>query len=819
VTELNDETVDQLILDHLAKANLPQAATDLILAAMLGPEELTSVLGGAPPRRPRPAASGAPEREPMGTYLASIEVTGFRGIGPTATLNLHPGPGLTIVTGRNGSGKSSFAEAAEFALTGDNKRWAGRSTIWQDGWRNLHASEDSRIRVRLGVEGHRNGAVVECHWKPGGGLTDCTTFLQLAGRPRQSIADLGWEQPLELYRPFLSYAELGGLLSGKPSEMYDSLQRILGLGRLVEIEDLLKAARRDMDDRRKVAGEQLPDLRAALADHPDPRAREAEGALAGKVVDLDRLETLATVDDASDDGTMVVLRQIDALALPGRDDIAAEVERLRGALRQIDDLAGTPAEEARAVAGLLRDALRHYDSHPDQPCPVCQGRTLDHAWAEQARLELERLTQRAEQLDEAHRVERAIRRALRERVQAQPPVLARDLSAEGVDTGDLRIAWQHWDGLIGSADSIKIVDQALGAFDALSAALQQVQAAARRALERRQRAWQPVADRIRAWVATERESRHAAEMFIALRTAVAWLQSIGETIRNEKLAPLATEATRIWNALRQESNVDLGTIRLKGAGPRRKLDMPVTVDGVPGAALSVMSQGELHSLALALFLPRATMAASPFRFLVIDDPVQSMDPAKVYGLAQVLANVAKDRQVIVFTHDDRLPAAVRHLKLKARILIVSRLVGSQVLVTGDRHGDPAQRYLDDARAVARDEQMALEVRGPIVCNLIRDALEYTCHELIRARDFQAGVPIAETEARIGEAEGLRPTLALALLSDAKRLGELSAALAKVHPAAPRVVRAANSGAHGGNQGSLTDLVDDARRVVERLAKA
>ena len=50
-----------------------------------------------------------------------------------------------------------------------------------------------------------------------------------------------------------------------------------------------------------------------------------------------------------------------------------------------------------------------------------------------------------------------------------------------------------------------------------------------------------------------------------------------------------------------------------------------------------MSQGELHALALALFLPRATAADSPFRFVVLDDPIQAMDPAKIDGFVQVLA--------------------------------------------------------------------------------------------------------------------------------------------------------------------------------------
>jgi wobble nucleotide-excising tRNase len=117
----------------------------------------------------------------------------------------------------------------------------------------------------------------------------------------------------------------------------------------------------------------------------------------------------------------------------------------------------------------------------------------------------------------------------------------------------------------------------------------------------------------------------------------------------------------VWGELRQESNVVLGPIRLEGSANQRRVALDVTVDGQDGAALGVMSQGELHALGLALFLPRATADDSPFRFVVIDDPVQSMDPAKVDGLARVLSTVAARRQVIVFTHDDRLTESLRRL--------------------------------------------------------------------------------------------------------------------------------------------------------------
>ncbi|MEV0328955.1 AAA family ATPase [Micromonospora echinospora] len=641
------EAVDRLIYGHLDRAGLPEAAQDLIVAALCGEQDLAALLGGAaPPPRPVPSTSDDVSPGPVGTYLDSIEVTGFRGIGPTATLKLVPGPGLTIVTGRNGSGKSSFAEAAEFALTGENKRWAGRSTIWKKGWRNLHSGDEPAIRVRLGLTGQRDGATVECHWPDDAGLADHDRFLQAARGPRRPVADLGWGRGLELYRPFLSYAELGGLVGSPPSELHDSLHRILGLDRLVHVEAMLKAARREADQRRKLGDERRPVLLAALAGHPDPRARRAERALVGRHADLDALDALATGGERDDDATVEPLRQLDALRLPDRVAVAAEVDRLRAGLRQIAELAGTPAEEARAVAGLLRDALRHHDSHPDQPCPVCGGRTLDEAWAEQARTTMDQLTARAEQLDAAHRAEREARRALRRLVPVRPLVLGESslaLVAEQVDHAEAALAWRRWDDLLAAADSASVGASALAAFDALASALAPVRAAARAALDRRRQAWQPVADEIRAWTGTERASRQAAVLYPALKRAVTEFQAIAAKIRADRLAPIAAEATRIWNDLRQDSNVDLGAVKLAGNGTARRVDLDVTVDGVAGAALSVMSQGELHSLALALFLPRATMPESPFRFLVIDDPVQSMDPSKVYGLAKVLAEVARHR--------------------------------------------------------------------------------------------------------------------------------------------------------------------------------
>ena len=71
---------------------------------------------------------------------------------------------------------------------------------------------------------------------------------------------------------------------------------------------------------------------------------------------------------------------------------------------------------------------------------------------------------------------------------------------------------------------------------------------------------------------------------------------------------------------------------MTGKKNTRQVLLKAGVDGSETEALGVMSQGELQALALAIFIPRATSDQSPFRFVVLDDPIQAMDPSKIEGL-------------------------------------------------------------------------------------------------------------------------------------------------------------------------------------------
>jgi hypothetical protein len=187
-----------------------------------------------------------------------------------------------------------------------------------------------------------------------------------------------------------------------------------------------------------------------------------------------------------------------------------------------------------------------------------------------------------------------------------------------------------------------------------------------------------------------------------------------------------------------------------------------------------MSQGELHSLALSLFVPRATLPESPFRFIVIDDPVQSMDPSRVEGLARVLESASTDRQVVVFTHDDRLPEAVRRLDIAAEILEVTRREASVVELR--RSLDPVGRHLEDALAVAGTAELPSSAAVQVVPGLCRLALEAACMEVVRRRRLTRGEAHAAVERALSDAGHLTRLAALALFDDVERGGDVLARL-------------------------------------------
>jgi recombinational DNA repair ATPase RecF len=747
----------------------------LVLAALSGRDGLEAALSGGPAAS-APLDSQAPPA-PAGAFLRSVVVEGFRGIGPAQKLELAPGPGLTLVVGRNGSGKSSFADALEVLLTGESMRWKDRAAVWRDGWRNLHHPAASLSATFL-VEREPQPCVISRRWEAGTEFEVAQVAVELPGRPPSNLESLGWTAALRTHRPFLSYNELGSLLDEGPSKLYDALSSILGLEDLVQAQAALQDARKAREKALKDATE----ARAILLEHlrgvDDERARRVVTAIEGKAWDLPAVEAVLAAGGSPGAGQAEaeVLRAVAGLEPPDPARVAEVVGEMRAAGAALAAAAGTAAGRSRDAAKLLEDALAFHAAHGDGDCPVCgKERALDRNWSKRQKTALARLRESAREVDAAHERAGAARRKWEELAALKGDALRR-AGEVGLDLRELVAALEVWVRAGAIDDLAKLADHVASASVPLRDAVLRLREKARAALERKEDAWRPVATEVASWLLLAQAATSGAPELERLKRAEAWLKKAAAGIRDDRFTPIAERAAVIWEHLRQQSHVDLGRIQLTGDGTRRRVVLDVTVDGVAGAALGVMSQGELHSVALSLFVPRATLPESPFRFIVVDDPVQSMDPARVDGLARVLEGASADRQVLVFTHDDRLPEAVRRLDIAAEILEVTRREGSVVEVR--RSLEPVGRYLEDALAVAGTAGLPSSAAAQVVPGLCRLALEAVCMEVVRRRRLTRGEAHAEVEKLLREAGSLTQLAALALYDDAARGAEVAGRLGR-----------------------------------------
>ncbi|MFV2101633.1 AAA family ATPase [Micromonospora sp. LOL_024] len=673
--ERHTEPLIDLIFDRLAADHVPDDSAELVLAALGGENDLATALDGG---RPGLALDRSTEGGPSArVWLDSVTVAGFRGVGPERTLRISPDPGLTLVVGRNGSGKSSFAEAVELALTGDSARWADRDSVWRTGWRNLHHPDPCWIEVRLRVDGVAKPVTVTRSWPDDAGLADAEVTVTSGQGRHADLAGLGLARPLELYRPFLTAAELGRLSAGTQSQLFDAIAAILGLEAVTEADRRLMAATSPVEAAIKEVRAQRAALAADLSDISDDRARRAAGLLGGRgAVNLTALAAiLDEPDEKTADAPLLLCRALVELTLPPRDEVTRLVTQLPDAAEQVRLNDGARTRAALRGAELLRLALEQHEELGDRPCPVCAASTLDGGWRTSAAASLGQLRDHSLA---ARSASTRLSTLLRQVHHLLDGLVVPEGDAPDVPLDALRSAVAALRAFPADPDQLaKHLDRR---YPAVVTAALKARGHAEGFLRQRDSGWRRAAAGLRGWIDEAARLPQREATLARLKAARGWLKTTAADLRNERIAPFAAHSQRIWAHLRQESNVELGGMSLDGTNTRRRVVFPVSVDGADnGTALGVMSQGEMHALGLATFLPRGCAPESPFRFVVVDDPVQSMDPARVDGLARVLAELAERRQVVVFTHDTRLPDAVTRLGIgQARIIEVHRAERSVV---------------------------------------------------------------------------------------------------------------------------------------------
>ncbi len=797
------------IRETLEGRNLTAQVRAIAAAALDGSSNLEALLAGG---TASPSEQVAIAEGPVGpVWLDHLRVTGFQGIGQPVELNFDPQPGLTLLIGRNGAGKSSLAEALQISITRTSSRWEGKTKAWKDGWRNLHAAEEPSVETSFVIEESPERLNIRASW----GSTSSTPRVSIQHGTRSiSDGELGWNDILDVYRPFLAYTELGALLGGKSTVAHDALMRGLNLS---ELDAAIKTLRSEASARSRVwtaALDRAEELRKHLEQHDDDRAARCAAALAGRQPKLEAIAEILSGTDLQATHGLETLRAGATMRPVDVSTVERASEELMRAVAAQAEVTGTEAGKDLGIAELLARAVAFHSQHGETDCPVCGEGRLDDDWIDRATQTEQSLRARATAATSAERRLERARQALQQALPTATPTLSA-LAKLGIDVeGPLR-------GLAALISVRNIEDdreRASAAIDraqVVDAAFASIRTESEKKMRAQEDVWRQLHPRIVAWYHEAREAEQAHRWHAPVKEAQKALEEVLDELRHERWTPIAEAVVELWEELRINSNVEVGSPQLMGSGTSRRVDYELSVDGTENAALGVMSQGELTALALALFLPRVTLPNSPFKFLILDDPVQSMDMSRVDGLAKVLHRLSKQRQIIVLTHDERLREALLRQQIPATVHRVSRAPNSVVSVR--QVSTPWEMHMSDAFALSA-ENIAEELGRASVPVLGRLAIESKCIHLIRGRVVHDGGSHDDADEIIEGLPRLTDKVAYARFGVTNRVGELYTELNRAWGGwSVNALKACSEGAHGEFSGDARRLAKDVQRFLQELA--
>jgi energy-coupling factor transporter ATP-binding protein EcfA2 len=384
----------------------------------------------------------------------------------------------------------------------------------------------------------------------------------------------------------------------------------------------------------------------------------------------------------------------DAAAELGDEALERAGAELRGAseLREVAVVAATADfnDELPGVGGAtwraLWEAARAYSTtdayhgeqfpvtHDSARCPLCQqeldtdARSRLDRFDQHMRDTTERDAAAAEHIVYVHRQRL---RALPVGVGAEAtdlgilhaaaPELAAQVQASLESAGTARNAVVNWLESAGDRPAAVMVSSEISDLDALAAAMANDAAAVdverfRASLEHAQSQARDFDARIRLF-----ESRAALQDEVARLKERRMLQAAQSQVVTTAITAKSTQLTKQYagevikdSFVRETERLRLRRVTIRDLGGNKgQLEQQPGLLGAKASgvqAAQVLSEGEQTAMGLAGFFTEAAFDTTRSA-LILDDPVTSLDHVRRKYVAARLAELAKDRQVIVFTHD------------------------------------------------------------------------------------------------------------------------------------------------------------------------
>ncbi|MGH3697420.1 MAG: AAA family ATPase [Pseudonocardiaceae bacterium] len=541
--------------------------------------------------------------------LIRVRIHSYQGVGAKPLeIQFDPTPGVTVMHGQNGSGKSSIADAIATALHGEPRQPAapgsgGNAPLWERDHCGRDANEAFvEVTLRCGAE----QLVLSCRIDQDGRVTK--RKVQHDTEPVTTELDLStttWRSALAAVTN-----------AGAPAA--EAMRRWRGA---------------------------LASAQAAVVAVDQQRAPSGASDLVWPDIDDDPNQWLQT-SELTEAGSSVP------------EVTEQHHDRLQGAvgdvIQALLDLEAAETSLASRLAGPLKDLHERAEAlvDPGETCPVCA--TAGIPWVPRLGTTVTGLV--------AIEAEDGV---FRERLSELRRVLDTDVSQV---TEVLR---QDWCDVAASAAAKPAIERCSELLKVLDHDGQQatprVRAAVRAACDSlMSEDWRAVmldaarqSDHRRQWL---RARRAAVDPFVdcwrACATegaaALSWqsadkcLSDLHTQLRTQRAENLQVSTNSAVQQLLHDVGFSVTSLSVQGT----KASVDVTDGSGKSVRLSMLSAGQRNALLLAPLL--AVAHGGPFGFLVLDDPVHAFDQVRVDHLARLIHDLAARRRVIVLTHDERL---------------------------------------------------------------------------------------------------------------------------------------------------------------------
>ena len=542
---------------------------------------------------------------------------------------VFPERGLLLVGGANGSGKSSLAlEAPIWAywgatLRGGDPTCAGEACVevWDASGRGVRRSrKNGKSKLQL-IE-------------PDGQVVEASTVTETQRLLEQRVGTLS----TFLHSCVFSRELLDSFTTANDRDRKELLERLLGLDHLAEAEERARRARSDQE-RAGVGAERevaVATVRFSGAEQALVRLRDDAPAAAATEEAEREIEGLAAALKGDRERERSRAAEVEALAVEFRRVEQKDKDVHRGLVeaRQVVAVAKQACvdwkarlENVRALKGTCPTCWRPVTAKDLQACATSVGGSLAEAQerlgaAEKAAEPLETLAdETGDALQDVMRRGRAARAELEE-------------TKRLVATGAVQLA--------------------------AARRLKQDAVEARQRYEERLAEAQELTESARGELTRRRKGLEEAKDAVALYDAVVQVlgpQGARARLLAARLESIGVAATRYLRRMGLPWRVRLASTSERKSG---KVVEAIGVQVEGGRSYVDASAGERRRLDVAILLALAELACTwgraPQSALFLDEIMDALDPAGVEAVAALLADMARERCVVLITHNPELRA-------------------------------------------------------------------------------------------------------------------------------------------------------------------